>query len=1062
MRELADRPSDDVPVDRLPLFLRGYVVRDTKAKALEYEAESKVGPSDEGWTLTFDCETTTDEAQALRFGAYQLRKGDTLKEEGLFHAEGMAEDDPDMAVLRKVQKARGLKLRNVRHFVDYVLFDKIYQLGGTVIGFNLPFDISRIAVNHGSAQKSMRGGFSFKLSRNTDWPRVRVRHISQRLAFIRFGAPPKKRTPAGQVMRGLAVPPRRGYFVDVKTLAAALLSEGFSLEGLTNTLQTEHCKVTSEDHGGPLTAEYVSYGLNDVQATWECHQVLTTRLASYRLSTIEPHKLYSEASLGKAYLRAMNVQPWTKAQPDFPPELIGQIVSTYYGGRAEVRIRRRPTRVLYCDFLSMYPTVCTLMGLWRFVISKETRWSDATERTQALLDTISPADLLDRRLWPELTTLVQLCPDDDVLPVRARYGGESSSNIGVNRLTSPAALWFTLADVVTSKVLTGKTPKILTAIRFDAGERQDGLQPVDIAGKADYRVDPNAPEEDFYRRVIDLRQKVKAMRDRAAQADKAGLDAEQLALKILANATSYGIFIQLIVKDLDRAETMTAYGPDGVGYPTTSKKHEEPGDYFHPLLATLITGAARLMLALAEQRAAGEGLDWVFCDTDSLAIARPDGMADSEFIERARRVCGGFSGLNPYEKPGSILQVEEVNFAKGQNDNWAETRELFCYAVSAKRYALYNLGADDETIIRKASAHGLGHLLPPYVDSDRERRSARLREIKVDLWQEDLWKRIIATAEHGDNVVTNLEQDQRLAAPAASRWAATKPTQARWFSAFNRGLDYELKVRPFGFLLSFKALKPEQIAAADPDAWLWWSTHKRKPVPVSPFNRDPSLAAREAFDRKSRKKVPDSWLMTYSRSLADYHIHPEHKFRCTGTGAQQVRRFSGVLARRHVVAGPTRLIGKEADQWEQQRYVGPDDGDDILYGLTIAGRREIIESIKLARKRFSVRTVTKAAGVSDHTLAAIVSDRKLVADSILIRVSEAAGRLWVGLAMHTADEAELVEWAREQAAVEGPTKFSLRIDFDPSNMMAALRNKRGVSAALLGKLALARSGEKTP
>ena len=125
------------------------------------------------------------------------------------------------------------------------------------------------------------------------------------------------------------------------------------------------------------------------------------------------------------------------------------------------------------------------------------------------------------------------------------------------------------------------------------------------------------------------------MRDSAAQADKAGLDAEQLALKILANATSYGIFIQLIVKDLDRAETMTASGPDGVGYPTTSKKHEEPGDYFHPLLATLITGAARLMLALAEQRTAGEGLDWVFCDTRQLGHrpSRRDGR------QRFHRAC---------------------------------------------------------------------------------------------------------------------------------------------------------------------------------------------------------------------------------------------------------------------------------------------------------------------------------------------------------------------------------------------------------------------------------------
>ena len=119
---------------------------------------------------------------------------------------------------------------------------------------------------------------------------------------------------------------------------------------------------------------------------------------------------------------------------------------------------------------------------------------------------------------------------------------------------------------------------------------------------------------------------------------------------------------------------------------------------------------------------------------------------------------------------------------------------------------------------------------------------------------------------------------------------------------------------------------------------------------------------------------------------------------------------------------------------------------------TIAGRREIIESIKLARKRFSVRTVTKAAGVSDHTLAAIVSDRKLVADSILMRVSEAAGRLWVGLAMHTAAEAELVEWAREQVAVEGATRFAVRMGCDPSNLMTALRRRRGVSPALLTSL----------
>ncbi len=50
-------------------------------------------------------------------------------------------------------------------------------------------------------------------------------------------------------------------------------------------------------------------------------------------------------------------------------------------------------------------------------------------------------------------------------------------------------------------------------------------------------------------------------------------------------------------------------------------KREQPGRYYHPLLATLITGAARLMLALTERLAFEHGLNWAFCDTDSMAFA---------------------------------------------------------------------------------------------------------------------------------------------------------------------------------------------------------------------------------------------------------------------------------------------------------------------------------------------------------------------------------------------------------------------------------------------------------
>jgi hypothetical protein len=88
--------------------------------------------------------------------------------------------------------------------------------------------------------------------------------------------------------------------------------------------------------------------------------------------TMSPFQsVYSEAGLGKAYLKQMGVQPWREAQTGFDPATLGAIMSSYFGGRAEVHIRRTIVPTLYCDFASMYPTVCTLMGLWWFVIAQK-------------------------------------------------------------------------------------------------------------------------------------------------------------------------------------------------------------------------------------------------------------------------------------------------------------------------------------------------------------------------------------------------------------------------------------------------------------------------------------------------------------------------------------------------------------------------------------------------------------------------------------------------------------------------------------------------------------------
>ena len=98
------------------------------------------------------------------------------------------------------------------------------------------------------------------------------------------------------------------------------------------------------------------------------------------------------------------------------------------------------------------------------------------------------------------------------------------------------------------------------------------------------------------------------------------------------------------------------------------------------------------MLGIAERLCIEKGLDWAFCDTDSLAIAKPDDMDQSDFFERAQSICDWFSTLNPYEKKGPIFKIEDANYPITENEENSNLEPLYCYCISAKRYALFNLG----------------------------------------------------------------------------------------------------------------------------------------------------------------------------------------------------------------------------------------------------------------------------------------------------------------------------------------------------------------------------------
>jgi len=968
MSPLARTILDGDPLDALPIAVRAYVPAPRSAKSKRKPRRNRDTPSE--WALAFDTETTTDATQALRFGAYQVWQGAKLDQAGILCEPTLSEGEK--SILAEYANAHDLKLISTREFVDSIFYGIAYELRATIVGFNLPFDISRLAINHGSARgKTMRGGFSFQLSEDRYKPRVQIKHLSARAALIQFTKPRRRSDTRGMRRRGLPQPVRRGTFVDVKTIAAALTSRSFSLAKLANFLGTDHRKMSTDEHGAPTSPEYVGYAVNDVQVTWECYQALAAKFNAHGLKETRLSQILSEAGIGKGYLKEMGILPWRTVQPELSDDLIGKIMSSYYGGRSEVHLRRVITQVLYCDFLSMYPTVCTLMGLFRFVISNGMTWQDSTEETNQFLENVNLSDLRDRKNWRKLTTLVQIQSDGDIFPTRAKYEDSPQATIGLNHLSSEFPLWFTLADCIAAKLLTGKIPKVLKAISFEPGGFQQGLKPIVIAGNCEYRIDPR--RDDFYRRLIDLRSETKARLQEASEIDAPRLKSEEQALKIIANATSYGIFVEVNVSDLDEREQRQCYGPNGEPFTISTTKSEEPGRYFHPLLASLITGAARLMLAITEKLAIQAGLDWAFCDTDSMAIAKPEKMGRDEFLHVAQSISEWFTDLNPYEKKGPLLKIEEINFGIEKNQSGRIFVDLFCLAISAKRYVLFNLDENRKPIIRKASAHGLGHLLPPYSEATAPTSTPApitpLAEIGVERWQHDLWRQIIVAHLEGHADQVDLSYHVALLNPAASRYAATTPDLLAWFRKWNEGRAYSDRARPFNFLLAFQVSPFPRVEVNAPEVMPSASRRgrpKRSPLPkpVAPFDADIKCASQTCFDRDTAKPVPPSRLKTYRQALAQYHLSPEAKF----LDAEHLD--TGPTRRRRIRATAIDHIGKEADRWEEQFFVGLDEDAQIEYeseGIDPAAVRQML----LARGRsVSSRQLAETSGISRNQISA--------------------------------------------------------------------------------------------
>lgn len=882
-----------------------------------------------GRVLVFDTETTTDAFQNLTIGAFQIHAFAAgtyrLEYEGLIVGEIL--NDEELIIVQAYTHDRDLPVYTRADFVRRIFLREVYGRGTLCVGFNLPFDLLRLVERWGAGRGRWVDGFVLYLVNSKWFPPLHVRSLSSTSAFIEFAS---YRGYQRREAWGHKVFP--GRFLDLRTLSNALSGEKLSLESACETWTVEHPKRRAEIHG-LVTPEYLDYNRRDVQATWELFlaqvadwnhhpfaRIPTPVKVERDRETLLITQAYSPATLGKAYLALMGIRPRLVVQPRFSKQILGRSMAAYYGGRSEVHVRRQVVPVTYLDVLSMYPTICTLTDLFRYVTAGRVSVKDATRETRALLESVTLDHLYDQNFWKHLFVLAEVEADDDILPLRTQHQEDADYQIGLNRISAVPnlRLCYMLPDLIAAKLLRGKAPRIRRAWRFCVEGVQVGLRPTRLLGEVE--IDPR--HQDFFKAVIERRHELQLAEDKASKRDEEAqarkLASLQHGLKILANSMGYGIFAE-VNEHRTGAKEAEVFGLHQ--FVAAISREERMGKYAFAPIAALVTSGARLILAMLEVELRTREATYAFCDTDSAAmVARP------EVVQAIRT---RFRALTPYAFGGDLLKLEAENQPAPEA---TRDRKLYFYGISAKRYVLFNVANDGEIIVRKGSEHGLGHLLAP--DSELGRA-----------WTDEAWKAVVRWATERDELARDLHFADR---PAVGRAPITKPSILALFSRVKkpqtRGAalpPYTQKVKPFNFLL---VAYPEtgDITTGGEAYWPEGDGRSRsagKPIrPVAPYESDPRKWARlQWMDLHTGKPVRLVWrkgapgmalgaipVKTYQDVLRQYVTHPEAK--AAGPDGKPCGPFTGgELTRLRVRVTGVVHIGKESH-----------DLDEVQAGLTPA------------------------------------------------------------------------------------------------------------------------------
>jgi hypothetical protein len=388
------------------------------------------------------------------------------------------------------------------------------------------------------------------------------------------------------------------------------------------------------------------------------------------------------------------------------------------------------------------------------------------------------------------------------------------------------------------------------------------------------------------------------------------------------------------------------------------------------------------MLTLLEHSVWRLGGTYAMEDTDSMAIVATEhggvipcaggkrGVIKALSWQQVKNISNQFDALNPYDRaavPPSILKIEDDNYHDPETRK--HQRQLYCLAISAKRYALF---LDDKrgnpVLLRRAannnedrwSEHGLGHLLNP-TDPESEDRG----------WNAQVWLRMIrnAVGKRAENLGFELQ-------PAVGRTSITSPAVMRPLAKLNEGRKYVDKIKPFNFLMTCHVKPFGHPPGADPERF-----HL-----IAPYEADPrSWLKNPWIDQYSGKNCGitttghhgdrhTARVKTYGEVLREYEIHPESKC-ADAAGKPCVKRTVGLLQRRHIRIEQIKYVGKESNSLEEVDAGLIHSPENVYTIYTDPRRDEWQTKILPALKKIPLPILGEMSGLSRRTLVEIRAGR---------------------------------------------------------------------------------------